>query len=336
MLVLLAGAPAAASALTVKGNRILHKGKEIQLRGINRSGTEYACLQGYGVTDSPQPERIDSRTMIRAMTTWKINVVRVPLNEDCWLGVNTDSRFAGEAYRTAIKRYVKRLHSFGLFAIIDLHTAAPGTMQSVQIAPMPDADHAPAAWRSLARTFKRDRKVLFDLYNEPHDVTWDCWRDGCTLDGYQAVGMQRLVDVVRRTGARQPLLLGGIDYAGDPSEWVKHIPRDPRHALILSNHNYGGLHPCPATCRAQLAAAHRHHPVVIGELGQDDCAHDYVDDFMGWADQRNIGYLGWAWDAVKPGGWDCAKGPALITDYDGTPTQLGVGFRDHFRARASD
>jgi endoglucanase len=29
--------------------------------------------------------------------------------------------------------------------------------------------------------------------------------------------------------------------------------------------------------------------------------------------------------------WDCKDGPALITDYNGTPTPFGVGFRNHLR-----
>ena len=31
---------------------------------------------------------------------------------------------------------------------------------------------------------------MFDLFNEPHDIGWDCWRNGCQIDGWQAVGMQ--------------------------------------------------------------------------------------------------------------------------------------------------
>jgi hypothetical protein len=328
---LIATAALAFAPLNVHGNQLRAGGAPIQLRGINRSGTEYACIQGYGITDGPDDTRIDGNGLIRAMTTWKINVVRVPLNEDCWLGINTDSAFAGKRYRTAIKRYVKRLHAHGLYAILDLHVAAPGTQQSTSIAPMADADHAPAFWKSVATAFRTDRGLLFDLYNEPHDISWDCWRNGC--DGN--AGMQQLVDAVRSTHARQPLLLGGVQYALDASRWVAHAPKDPRHALVISEHNYGGFAECDDACRGVLAAAHKRYPVLIGELGENDCAHAYVDAFMRWADTHNIGYLGWAWDATDGGSWDCAKGPALIEHYDGTPTGLGVGFRDHFRVRAS-
>jgi hypothetical protein len=71
---------------------------------------------------------------------------------------------------------------------------------------------------------------------------------------------------------------------------------------------------------------------VVGELGETDCAHGYIDAFMAWADRHGIDYLGWAWDATSPGGWTCRGGPSLITSYDGTPTAYGVGFRDHLRA----
>jgi hypothetical protein len=53
---------------------------------------------------------------------------------------------------------------------------------------------------------------------------------------------------------------------------------------------------------------------------------------MAWADTHGISYLGWAWDAH--GGWTCQGGPSLISDYDGTPTAFGRGFRDHLRALA--
>ena len=65
-------------------------------------------------------------------------------------------------------------------------------------------------------------------------------------------------------------------------------------------------------------------PVVTGELGENDCAHNYIDQYMSWADAHGISYVGWTWDT-----WGCSDGPALISDYTGTPTAFGVGFRDH-------
>jgi len=90
---------------------------------------------------------------------------------------------------------------------------------------------------------------------------------------------------------------------------------------------------CLDDCRREVAGIARRYPVVAGEIGEYDCAHAYIDDFMSWADGHGISYLGWTWDAVSPGGWQCGSGPALIESYDGTPTHFGVGLRDHLRAR---
>ncbi len=56
----------------------------------------------------------------------------------------------GTAYQTAVVNYVNLLSAANIAAIIDLQWAAPGTTLSNQLTPMPDSDHAPAFWTSVA------------------------------------------------------------------------------------------------------------------------------------------------------------------------------------------
>ena len=141
---------------------------------------------------------------------------------------------------------------------------------------MPDADHAPEFWRSVATQYRRDRSVLFDLFNEPRPgVSWECWELGCEVESpltgsYLAVGMSELVAVVRATGARQPILLAGIEWAGELRGWSGHLPEDPADALVASNHTYD-FNTCGGGCRNVLARISRHNPVVTGEIGEVDC-----------------------------------------------------------------
>ena len=52
---------------------------------------------------------------------------------------------------------------------------------------------------------------------------------------------------------------------------------------------------------------------------------------MTWLDARGQSYLGCTWNT-----WDCASGPALISNYSGTPTQtFGQSFKDHLAALAA-
>ncbi len=325
--------PAGSPWIGVHGNHLVDRaGDPVRLLGVNRSGTEYACQQDTGIFQGPS-----DATSIEAIKSWDANAVRVPLNESCWLGINgVPARYSGAAYREAIVGWVDRLSEAGLYAVLELQLAAPAGEQAETIIPMPDADHSPAFWHSVAETFRENRAVAFDLYSEPHGIDWSCWENGCRTEdengtSYEAVGMRRLVDVVRDTGARQPLLLSGINYAHDLRGWEAHLPPDPRHAEVASIHTYD-FAPCLGTCRAGLAVIARRHPVAAGEIGETDCGHTYIDDFMSWADEHDVSYLGWAWDAHH--GWTCTGGPALIRNYEGAPTKYGVGLRGHLRSLA--
>ena len=109
--------------VAVSGNRIVNgSGETVRLLGVNRSGAEYACLGGGHIFDGPT-----DGASVRAMLAWRVDAVRVPLNEDCWLGINgVSGAVSGTAYQHAIERYVQTLESYGLVAILDLHWAAPG------------------------------------------------------------------------------------------------------------------------------------------------------------------------------------------------------------------
>jgi len=340
--------PAPAS-VRVSGNHLVDQfGIPLRLLGVNRDGAEWACSSIDSVFDGPTSD--DS---IAAMAAWHINTVRLPISEHCWLGINgAPAAFSGEPYRAAIVDYVNRLHAHGLVVILDLHTNGPGSALSSNFLEMPDRDHTPALWRSVATRFKSDPGVLFDLFNEPHSsgtftLTWDCWLHGCMVTGesghFQAAGMQELVDAVRSTGATQPILLGGLGYADDLRQWIAHEPHDSAGQLVASVHVYNFNYaptddgsPCDAACltdawnRNQGVVA-KTVPVVTGEIGEDDCQHGFVDQYMSWADSYHISYLGWTWNTG--GDWTCTGGPTLITNYDGTPSGLGAGLHDHLASR---
>jgi hypothetical protein len=305
-------------ALTIVGNHFVANGQAVRLLGVNRAGSEYMCTgTGTQVFDGPSDD-----ASIAAMAAWKINTVRVPLNEDCWLGINgLPAAYSAATYQQAIVAYVNRLHAHGLYAVLDLHWNAPGAQPSKGQQVMADADHSPAFWSSVASTFKSDGKVVFDLYNEPHGISWTCLRDGC-LSGFQTAGMQSLVNAVRATGAKQPILAGGLGYSGDLSQWLSFKPSDPQLAASFHTYNFSG---CASTCwNATVKPVATVNPVVTGELGENDCAHGYIDAYMNFADAQGISYLAWAWNP-----YSCTSFPSLISAYDGTPTNFGIGFRNH-------
>jgi endoglucanase len=309
-------------AVRVVGNRLIDAvGQAIHLRGVNRSGAEYACIQGRGFFDGPT-----GRQAIAIMRSWEINAVRVPLNEDCWLGINSaPQRYSGTRYRAAIRAYVARLNRAGVYVVLDLHWSAPGGEQATGQQPMADLDHAPTFWSSVARAFKADPAVLFDLYNEPHDISWQCWRDGCVLPaGRRTAGMQTLVDAVRSSGARQPIIVTGLDWGNDLSSWLQYAPHDPENQLVAGLHVYSWLSCSTVACLSKyVKPVARGVPVIASEFGDKTCSTAFVNSFMNWADLASVSYLGWSW---VPG--DC-RALALIRSWDGQPTAYGDGLRSH-------
>jgi endoglucanase len=311
---------AATSTLAVSGNQLVDNGQTVILRGVNRSGSEYACWQNFGFFDGPSDD-----ASAAAIAAWGTNAVRVPLNEDCWLGINgVPAAYSGANYQAAITGFVTRLRAHGLYVILSSQVAGPGTTMSTTILPMPDADHTPTFWSSVSTTFKTDKGVIFDLYNEPHDVSWSCWANGCPVTGgvnwvanYQAAGMKALTAAIRATGATNVILIAGLSWSYDISGWLANRPADTQ--LIAGIHNYGvsGWN-TPAIWDTIYAPTALQVPVTFGEMGFDV----YIETIMPWADAHGIGYLAWTWDTWGPP-------QALISNYNGTPTTYGLGFKNY-------
>jgi hypothetical protein len=249
-----------------------------------------------------------------------------------------------------------------MVAILDLHVSAPGTVVATGMWPMADQDHSVTFWSQVAATFSSDPSVIFDLFNEPSlgnsDPTaaeWSCWLNGCASSfdnvSYQVAGMQELLNAVRAAGAAQPVMVGGLNYAGDPCgiydwggnggscAWLAYEPSDPDHQLIDSFHTYNWTActtlSCWGTSVLPVAAS---VPVVTGELGEDDCSATYIGTYMQWADQHDISYLAWNWQSSPYPSQTCSSAPFnLLSNWDGTPSTLvpaGPAFAAHLAALA--
>jgi hypothetical protein len=259
-----------------------------------------------------------------------VNAVRVPLNEDCWLAINgVNSAYAGANYQAAIRDYVNRLQAHGLDVILDLHWGAPGTQLALGQEQAPDADHARAFWSSVATQYKGVSGIAFDLFNEPHDISWSCWLNGCTTSaGWAATGMQQLVDAVRNAGATQPVIVEGLGWGGDLSGWLANQPSDPAHQLAAGWHIYNFSGCNTSSCwDSTVAPVAQRVPVVATEVGENDCAGGFLGTLLPWADSHGIGFLAWAWNAAG-----CGSGPSLISDYSGTPTGYGAAYRSYINS----
>jgi hypothetical protein len=322
--------PTPAAGLHVSGNQLLDaNGKLVHLHGVNYSGPEYACIQGWGFFDGPS-----DAASVSAMKAWNVNVVHIGLNEDCILGINgAPAAYSGSNYMNAIVAYVNRLHAAGIFAEVSLMWAAPGTQKALDHPLILDQDHSPAALQAIANAFKSDPNTFIGLQSEPHGITWACWKNGgssCSV-GYTALGMQGALNAVRSTGAANVVTASGINYANDLSQWLTYKPSDSLNQLIAETHIYGKNGCASTSCfDSTLAPVAASVPLQFGETGEtyDDssCGSTNTSTFMNWADAHNVGYQAWTWDT-----WGTCG--SLISNYNGTPANAyGTYVKSHYLA----
>jgi endoglucanase len=338
---------AATLELHVSGNKLVNaNGSPVVLHGVDRPGAEYECVHGFGIFVGPT-----DHASITAMKSWDINAVRVPLNEACWNGESyVKSTYSGTNYRVAVAAYVRLLNSNGIVAILDLqwsdgkYTGNSNECLSAKAMcekPMPDMTESVPFWSSVATTFKDDDAVIFDLFNESFPdralsteaAAWECWLKGgssCSPGiSYSVAGMQTLVNTVRAAGANNVIMLGGLSYSNDLTQWLKYEPNDPDHNLVASWHSYNFNRCNTLSCwTSQIAPVIASVPVVAGEIGQTGCTDNYIDPLVAYLDSKSTSYLAWAWNAS----FSCSGGPGLITTYSGTPTAYGVGFERHLQS----
>jgi len=342
--------PKAASASlaptpVVSGHSILNSrtGKAMTVHAVNWPSFEYACQQGWGNSAAGA-----TVAAANAMVSWGINAVRIPLNQDCWLGVDGSpaAPITVAGYKAAVASFVSTLNAAGLAVILDLHWTAPaGSVADGQRA-MPDAQST-TFWTSVATAFKDSKSVMFETFNEPYSrgtrtVSWSCWLNGgCQVPvandqspigtaTFTAVGQAALVAAIRATGATQPILLDGLNYANDLTGWLANKPNDSQ--LIASWHNYPGQGCSDASCwNSQIVPVAASVPVIATEFGMVNNDPTFFNDFMTWADAHGIGYAPWAWWVTDSSDGAAANLYSLISDLTNfTPrAPEGTAYHDH-------
>jgi len=314
------------SQLHTQGNEILDdRGHSVVLRGVNVASMEWSS-DGEG-------HLLD--TLKVAVKDWHSNIVRLPMSQDRWFGKAPEQKDDGKAYRDLIKKAVDYCASNGCYILLDLHWNNVGQWgKNIGQHVMPDM-FSLDFWKSCARDYRNQSAVLFDLYNEPHDTTWDTWLKGGDIDEergpgarqgrfvpvkYHTPGMQEMLDTVRGTGARNMVVCGGLDWAYDLSGFLKGYQlKDPRgRGVIYACHAYPNKGESIDKWLAKLDAALPTIPVIMSEFGANNRGatanqpNAWAERVVKEMDQRHCNWI--AWD-LHP-----AAGPTLISDWKYTPT----------------
>jgi endoglucanase len=248
--------------LKVVGNQLQDpSGKHVWLQGVSIDSLQWAATG----------EKIDKSVPV-AIDEWKSNVVRLPVTEDFWFGRGKwqDKDRDGLKYRAIVDRAVNDCASRGAYIVIDLHRFGA-----------PNDKHI-AFWKDAATRYKNHPAVLFEIFNEPHSLSWKVWRDGGrvkegaedkgvventeVIEKETTPGFQKMVDEIRATGANNIIIAGGLDWSYNLQGILKgfELKDTPSgQGIVYSSHVY----PWKKNWQKNFLDVAEKYPLFIGETG---------------------------------------------------------------------
>lgn len=304
--------------LRVDGNRLRNARKEeVWLQGVAIPSLDWS-LKGERLMPS----------VAEAVTHWNVNVIRLGVVSPFWFGRGGKNVPAqedgGTAYRALVDQVIDTANTQGVYIVLDLHEYKA-----------PTEGHA-EFWRDAAARYANRPGVLFDLLNEPHGISWEEWSHGGELQGVEragvaveneeardvtrSIGMRKLLETVRGTGARNLAVVGGLDWAYDLTGILQgHALEDPDgNGVMYSAHIY----PWKSDWNGKVLDIARKHPVFVGEVGahskkmpwestfEDPC--QWSQDMLSVIQEYRLNWTGWSF---HPG-----ASPCLLADWDFRPT----------------
>jgi len=297
------------------------EGKVVQLQGVNVVSLEFLVM-GENVL----------RTCQLAVEEWKANCIRLPVREDYWFGTGPGQKDGGAAYRKLVDDCINMVANRGAYVLLDLHRYRA-----------PKEEHV-VFWKEAAAQYKDHPAVLFDIFNEPHGISWEVWRNGGYVEekkkdgdedaflseedkaklrkGFHSPGMQALVNAIRGVGAKNIIAAGGLDWAYDLSGIANGYALDDAggNGIMYSTHIYNWKRDWAGKV---LVVADK-YPIIVGETGADPNKMNFIpaeaqEDPYTWSPDL-IGFVQkhkfqWTAFSFHP---QCT--PILILDWNYTPS----------------
>jgi hypothetical protein len=319
-------------ALRVSGTRIVNaSGQTVTLIGASHSSLEYLC------SGDKHFELAD----FQAMRSWGMNVVRIPLSSEFWANRNNDC----PNYHLTVTSAVANAEAAGLYVILDLQWNAPLDLPDDPATgggqyPLPDTGKDLAFWEDLATIYRSDPGVIFDLFGEPHDVSWNAWYNGGTIQTivyrgnhleagqgvYQAIGMRALAARVRAIAPENLIIISGLDWGYDLAR-VKQGYQIQVPNILYGTHPFDHGREVPSDWPIAFGTVSQQVAVIAAEFGSYNCQTGYISAAIRYFNAHHMSWIAWGWD-IAP----CST-PSLIKDWAGTPNvPYGSYIRQQMRA----
>jgi len=240
-------------------SRLYARGNQI----VDANGNNF-LLKGLMPPD-PARLRLDGefdQEFFTEMAMTGANVIRIPVHPENWIH---DKDY--------LWRYLDPIVAWAgeseLYVIIDWHYI--GNVATGAGPEMPDIDEnskdlTMEFWRLTAHYFRGAPNVIFEIFNEPQSIEAKDWRSNST----------EVINTIRKQGADQLVIVGGIDYGKDLS-WVMEHPIEDEN-IAYASHIYP-VH-SSSSWRNWFGIVAEKYPIVITEWGFMDEARNSTQSYL--------------------------------------------------------
>jgi endoglucanase len=290
--------------LRTSGNRIIDatSGAPVILRGVNRSGLEYAEPDEEGFLSAVSISKSEIEVIVRE---WGCNIIRLPFNQDFVL--HGRDNFSGEDYQKDLDQVISWASMFGAYTLLDLQWLDADRIYGGSrnfVAPLPNSDSIDL-WTTLARRYSGEPAVLYDIFSEPHDRLEDDpyplnKEDGTTYPlSMRRVTMKewqpwarRLTTTIRAVNPDALIFISGTNWGYD----LRGMPMNLAN-VVYSSHVYANKGSNWSEAFGNLS---RSVPVFAAEFGGHDTPADL--DFgrllIQYLLELGVGWTAWSWSDV--------------------------------------
>jgi endoglucanase len=305
-------APAAAEGggISVDGTRILKDGQEWVPKGFTLVG--FVSPVKYMSAGFKEAHNLYGPQELERARSFGADVLRFQVSQ---AGLDPQSSIYDPAYMDTIIAAVHLAREKGFAVIISMQWEPPSGLANQ---PMMPSDITQHAWSRIVGAFAKDKFIMLELFNEPGmwetiPAAWPTWQKG----------MQSLVDLVRRAGSENTLLLDGLR----GGHYLKDAPaiHDPMNKIVYAIHPYiDDRDHGPDDWTTHFGYFARNHAVLTSEWNATSTLQCRPDDpevsnqFIAYLKERHIGLILWAldlrgtlfdanWSPIGFKGFQCGK-----------------------------
>jgi hypothetical protein len=206
--------------IEISGNQLLRDGKPWISKGVTIVGRVSPASVAKGAYLQAR-SAFGAAELEAAKNVFHADTVRLQVSQP---GLDPASSIYSADYKTEVAQAIQLARSMNFIVIVSMQAAGPSGLKDPSGMP---SDATVRAWQTLCPVVKGYGGILLELFNEPEAYNAaDQWHKG----------MQKVLNAVRKSGARNIVILDGLQW-GRSFKGLK-LPNDPLHKIVLGVHPY--------------------------------------------------------------------------------------------------